>query len=537
MHYPLKKQFEENMMMTSSYPRSLRDSFTVHAPFNQQVQAARMIVDPLLWELREMASRDEKTTCYGSASFISKVRNRSAKNTFILDGKYLGVDQHGIPLAREKELASKVLEYLKTQEVISLERQMGRHPNFNLNCRLYITKRYARIPYMWRNMLFEPNPVKSEPDLTTIFVPEWPERVVFVHPEAGVTFILGTDYMGEIKKSFLRMALYLWKKKGGIGFHAGSKVLRVKKPNGKLEDVGFIMFGLSGTGKTTLTIHDHGLEGEEKVIIRQDDMVMMDETGYCYGTENGFYIKTEGLDTSQKVLYDAATSPNAILENVKVLDDGTVLFDNADLTSNGRGVILREEVAGTDDRIDLDKANRIVFITRRDDIIPPVAKLTAEQAAAYFMLGESIETSAGDPTRAGESKREVGTNPFMIGKESEEGNRLLDILRKNPDIECYLLNTGSVGVGGDKKGKKVTIKVSTTIMTELARGNIKWGYDPDWKYLIPLEVPGIEISEYNPAAYFSPAELKNRVTKLRSERIEWLNKYPGLRDEIIKTIL
>ena len=137
-----------------------------------------------------------------------------------------------------------------------------------------------------------------------------------------------------------------------------------------------------------------------------------------------------GFDQSQRVLYDAATSPNAILENIKVLDDGTVLFDNTELTSNGRGVILRTDVTGTDDRIDLDKADKIIFITRRDDIIPPVAKLNAEQAAAYFMLGESIETSAGDPTRACESKREVGTNPFMIGRESDEGNRLLHILRK-----------------------------------------------------------------------------------------------------------
>ncbi|HEX3012556.1 MAG TPA: phosphoenolpyruvate carboxykinase (ATP), partial [Syntrophomonadaceae bacterium] len=195
MHYPLRQQFEDTSMMTGSYPRILRDTFKVHAPFNKMIQADTMIVDPLLWELREMAGKDEKKTCYGSSSFISKVRNRSAKNTFILDGKYLGVDQRGIPLAREKELANQVLEYLKTTEVISLERQMGRHPNFNLNCRLYITKKYARIPYMWRNMLFEPNPVKPEPDLTTIYVPEWPERVVFVHPEAGVTFILGTDYM------------------------------------------------------------------------------------------------------------------------------------------------------------------------------------------------------------------------------------------------------------------------------------------------------------------------------------------------------
>lgn len=333
------------------------------------------------------------------------------------------------------------------------------------------------------------------------------------------------------------MAMYVWKKKGGIGFHAGSKVLRVRTAKHALENIGFIMVGLSGTGKTTLTIHDHGLKGEEGVIIRQDDVVMMNDNGYCYGTENGFYIKTEGLDQSQKVLYDAATSPSAILENVKVLDNGTVLFDNAELTTNGRGVILRREVAGTDDSIDLEKAHRIIFITRRDDIIPPVARLNAEQAAACFMLGESVETSAGDPARAGQSKREVGTNPFIIGQEAEEGNRLLEILQKNPDMECYLLNTGSVGAGGASPGKKISIQVSAGIMKHLAKGTIKWTYDPNWGYEVPVEVPEISISDYNPASYFTPAEYQERVSRLRRERIRWLAKYRGLKEEIIKAIL
>lgn len=506
-------------------------------PHQQPVQASRMFVNPSLNQLREMARPEEKTTCFGSASFVSRVRNRSAKNTYVVDNGCLGVDQQAISLDKANDIARKVHEYLKARELICLDRQLGLNPAFKLNCRLYITKEYARIPLKWYNMLFEPDLKGAEPDLTSIYIPEWPERVIFVNPEAGVTYILGTDYFGEAKKSFLRMALYDWKRRGGVGFHAGSKILRVRTVKGTLEDVGFIMFGLSGTGKTTLTIHDHGLQGEERVIIRQDDMVMMDHSGCCYGTENGFYIKTEGLDQSQRVLYDAATSPNAILENVKVLDDGTVLFSDSELTSNGRGVILRREVAGTDEKIDLDKAHKIIFITRRDDIIPPVARLNAEQAAAYFMLGESIETSAGDPTKAGQSKREVGTNPFIIGRESEEGGKLLDILRMNPDMECYLLNTGSVGMGGNRPAKKISIKMSTGIMKHIAKGTIKWGYDPDWGYQVPLDVPEMDIAEYNPVNYFSPGDFDERVSKLRRERIRWLAKYRGLREEIIQAIL
>ena len=92
---------------------------------------------------------------------------------------------------------------------------------YSFNCRLYISKKYARIAYMWNNTLFDSkNP--EYPDLVSIYVPEWPERMMFVYPEKGVTFILVSDYFGESKKSFLRMAMYRVKQAGGLGFHAGS---------------------------------------------------------------------------------------------------------------------------------------------------------------------------------------------------------------------------------------------------------------------------------------------------------------------------
>ncbi|MDQ0287629.1 phosphoenolpyruvate carboxykinase (ATP) [Desulfofundulus luciae] len=505
--------------------------------FRRRVVAGREITNPSPETLRTLASHEEQVTVYGSVNYITRVRNRSSKFTYIVeDGVRLGVDQQGISRQRALELVDQVHAYLKRKSVIRLDRQMGTHPDFRLHCRLYITAEYARIPLQWRLMLFEPENPDKEPDLMSIYVPEWPERIIFCHPEAGVTYILGTDYFGECKKSFLRMAMYVVKKRGWLGLHAGSKALRVRDRNGQLKEIGFILFGLSGTGKTTLTMHDHGLTGEEGVVIRQDDVVMMDGRGYCYGTENGFYIKTEGLDESQMVLYRAATAPGAVFENVKVLEDGRILFDDTGLTSNGRGVILRRDVLSTDDRIDLDKAHRLIFITRRNTIIPPVARLTAEQAAAYFMLGESIETSAGDPTRAGQSKREVGTNPFIIGPEEEEGNRLLEILRANPDMECYLLNTGSVGAGPGFPGEKITIAVSTHILREIARDGITWQTDPHWGYQVPLQVPGLDLDRYNPATYYSPEVYRQLVEELRRERRQWLARYRGLKPEIVAAI-
>lgn len=504
---------------------------------DQLVQASRMLRNPDPSTLRKLAEADELTTKWDSPCYISQVRNRSAKATFIVQkGVSLGVQQQGMSADEADALASKVHQYLRENgDLIQIDRTLGTHPSTHMHCRLYISRRFAQIGYMWHQMLFAGEP-DTAPDLVSIYVPEWPERRIFAYPITGITYILGTDYFGEAKKSFLRMAMFRMKQQGGLGLHAGSKLLRARDISGNIRETGFILFGLSGTGKTTLTIHDHGLSGDEGVRIRQDDVVLMDQHGTCYGTERGFYIKTEGLDPSQRVLYKAATTPHAIFENVKVGPNGEVDFNDTSLTANGRAVVLREEVELTDAELDLPKAHKVIFITRRNDIVPPVARLTSEQAAAFFMLGESIETSAGDPTKAGQSKREVGTNPFIVGPESDEGNRFLRILRDNPDMECYLLNTGSVGAGPDSPGQKVSIQVSTTIMREIARGSITWRLDPDWHYEVPLQVPDLDLAALDPTRYYSSEEYDARVEKLRRERLEWLQQFPDLMPEIVEAI-
>ena len=79
---------------------------------------------------------------------------------------------------------------------------------------------------MWHSMLF-PSDSKKEPDFISVYVPDWKERLIFLDVDQGYTYILGTDYPGEAKKSMLRQAMYWIKRRGGLGLHAGSKVLRV----------------------------------------------------------------------------------------------------------------------------------------------------------------------------------------------------------------------------------------------------------------------------------------------------------------------
>ncbi len=484
--------------------------------FQRSIVAEEIIINPTFEELRKMASDKERTTQFGSASYTSSVKSRSAKFTDII------YDQLE---PQQEEILLQVQDHLKTRTLVRLDRQMCSHKDFSLHCRFFVPVEFAQLAFAWGQTLFDcPNP-EGTPDIVVVDIPDWKERRMLVDPKSRVTYLMGSDYIGEVKKANLRMAMWIAKTRGMLGLHAGSKEIFFEK-DGAIHRRGAIFFGLSGTGKTTLTCHHHRLEGKDGVAIRQDDVIMLREDGYCVGTENNFYIKTEGLEKEgQPVLYKATASPRAVLENIWVEEDGTVDFLNYQVTSNGRAVVHRRDMDYTDDSIDLENADIIVFITRRKDVVPPVARLTPQQGAAFFMLGESIETSAGDPSKAGQSLRCVGTNPFIIGPLHQEGNRFLEILSKNPDTQIFLLNTGYVG---GEKGEKITIYDSTEIIKQIALGGISWERDVLWGYEIPTEVEGMDISRIDPRRYYSRVEFLKLTNQLKKERKEWLDKFEGL---------
>jgi len=491
-------------------------------------------------QLREMAKPDELTTEFRSASYITTIRSRSAKFTEIVFE----------PKKEHIETIANVTEYLKDKEMISIDRIMCMKKEYKTNIRLFVTKKFARLAFMWGRMLFEPEPKTRDPrpktkdtrpDFIIIDVPEWPERKILVDPNSFTTFILGSDYCGEIKKAGLRMMMYFHKtKRNGLGLHAGSKVLRVRRIDGKILEKGVLLFGLSATGKTTLTCHHHWLDESEGegVVIRQDDVVLLNKDGSAIGTEDNFYIKTDGLEPdSQPLLFKGATSPNAILENVLVdKKTGKVDFFDSSITSNGRGVVIRKELDFTDNSIDLDKVDMIVFITRRKTIVPPIAKLTSEQAAAFFMLGESVESSAGDPTQAGKPLKVVGTNPFIIGPFEEEGNRFLEILRANPYIECYLLDTGYFGARESAKGVKITVYDSARLLADAARGTLVWKKDPDWGYEVAISAEDVDLGVFDPSVFYDEDEYRRLTKELKDERRAWLRQFNGLDKKIIAAI-
>ncbi len=366
-----------------------------------------------------------------------------------------------------------------------------------------------------------------------------------------MTIALGSDYYGEVKKAFLRMAMWKAKQRGMLGLHAGSKMIRAQRRDGNIQRIGMIIFGLTATGKTTHSCHDHDLDLDgEGVEIVQDDVVMLKKDGSTLGTESGFFIKTDGLTKqTQPLLYHAASQRDAVFENVMVDYRGKAHFQDMTLTGNGRGIIQRtalgDHMSPTINLPSLEQMDKLViaFITRRNTVLPIVSRLTPAQAAGAFMLGESIESTGGDPKRAGESVRVVGTNPFLIGDESKEGNWFYDFLLEWGDkVECYQLNTGGVGEimerlpDGTKETKRevtrVDISEMASIIRGICRGTIDWVPEPYFGTLVPSKVEGVNMGRFNLSQFYDESRIKEMVTDLNEERVKYLSGYGSLNQDV-----
>ena len=497
-------------------------------------------------ELKKQAGQYGTKTEHGSYNFFSTVRNRSADFTVVVpsDIEKLTAERQRIYRNIGKTL-ERVQKYIEKAPFVCVERVMGDNNVFAPKCTLYLSVQrpeHIRLAYMFSQLFFDDK--KSTKDsLKIMYIPEWSEseRQILVFPEEGITYILGTDYFGEIKKGFLRLGMYHAKKHGMIGIHAATKLVSIDTEKGKKKYV-LMFFGNSGTGKTTHSCHDHFLE-EGKIEIAQDDVVFLCKDGSTLGTEKNFYIKTEDLEGAcQRLLYEATLKKDAILDNVMVNHSGVVDLSDYTLTSNGRAVIARNDLAPhiseSINTPDIDKVDgmMILFVTRRNTIIPILSKLSREQGAAAFMLGESIETSAGDPRKAGESIRVVGTNPFMIGDPVFEGNWFHDFINHHNNIECFLVNTGGVGEiterNGEVKVKQKVVRVDVNEMSHfiggLIKGNIKWKKDENFNILIPEKVEHVDLEKFNLEKYYTKEQIRKMAEDLIQERKEYMKKFKGL---------
>jgi phosphoenolpyruvate carboxykinase (ATP) len=513
-------------------------------------------------DLKRTAERYGVRTVYGNYNFVSTVKNRSAWLTVYIGSPKVLQQQIS---QRQKEIlrdtpktVELVHEYVRRAPLVCIERTMGDDSYFNPHCTLYVSvhrKEMIRLAYMVGQTFFPLRSEAPEPELYLLYVPEWQEkdRQILVFPEIGVTYVLGSDYYGEAKKGFLRMAMWAAKQEGMLGVHAGAKIVKGKDDAGNIKRYSMILFGLSATGKTTHACHNHGLleDGEGQEIV-QDDVVFVKPDGSTLGTERGFYLKTGYLDPKvQPIIFRAAISHNTIFENVMIDHLGNVHFDDTTLTENGRAIIQRDDLgADKSEGVNLPPLDEldgmiIFFITRRNTVVPIASKLTLEQAAAAFMLGESVETSAGDPRRAGDSVREVGTNPFIVGDEAFEGNWFYDFLKKHSrKIQCYLLNTGGVGEvreeGESNKILKHAVRVEIPEMAGIIRGIVRnsaeWTREPHFGTFVPRNVNRVKMANFDPSRFYSQEQINAYVDRLKKERVEWLKRFENLNPAILDAI-
>ena len=534
--------------------------------------------------LRIFSEITGQRTKYSGFNWDTRVRSRSARYTVIVGGdevtqKYLLPEQEqtlaemDVNLVRVFGGSVDGKEYRGHVNVLPIDyvhRVMGsgKDPNFTFNCNFLVSTKnpmYHHIGYMWGKMLREVDPVEGAPNLYILMVPDVNTGNFgrfYAFPEIGVTVGLGSDYMGEVKKGFLRMAMYLAKKNGILGVHAASKVIKAEDvQDEKIRTYGVLIFGLSGTGKTTNVGHTHYLDREgEASLLAQDDFVgLRMNDGRVLGTEQALFLKTD-LDDDDLLLKPATRSADFTSQNLYVDARGNIGYLEEDLCANGRGILPRSSLPKNRiyDSIDLpplsDLDGLLIFLnTRRNTVVPILQELPSpEQAAGYFMLGESIETAASDPTKIGQSVREVGTNPFIVGDKGEEGNMLYEFVKTYEDkIRCFVMNTGGVGelTNPEEPGKIIKQPVrpwknGIGYMTRAVfRNTARWADSPD--YGTKVLVGGVtdehgnhyDMDGFDLKRVYDSDETRNKmITDLNKERIEYLERFTFLDGKIISTM-
>jgi phosphoenolpyruvate carboxykinase (ATP) len=412
---------------------------------------------------------------------------------------------------------------------------IGNVEGFQTPARLTIERANANIAGMQEKLYYPRD--GGEPELQLFYTPNlaapgYPDdRIIAVDLENRVTRVLNSDYFGESKKGGLRMWNAIVYGRSGLGLHAGCKV--IPTPNGEKT---FLIIGLSGTGKTTTTFTR---QNDSKPV--QDDFIALMPGGKVYGTENGCFAKTYALSPEyEPTIYAAVTSPGSYLENVSQRDGELDFFDES-FTANGRAVFSMAKLGWYKDPRDVGKVESLLILNRNNNIIPAVARLPREAAAAYFMLGETQGTSAGGKDEAGKALRVPGTNPFFPLPHAFQGNRFLELLQTAP-MDIYLMNTGWVGGGeDDESAKKIKIPVSSAVVKAIADGTITWETDPDFGYEIATSVPGIDDEELlRPRLLYDRQgrsdEYAQTVARLKEKRVAFLKGFPGLDPSIVAAI-
>ena len=327
--------------------------------------------------------------------------------------------------------------------------------------------------------LLEPDPkefgVRSSTIIATCF-------------DLKMTIITGTLYAGEIKKSMFCVLNYLLPEKGILPMHSGASRLQDLETS--------IFFGLSGTGKTTLST-DRGTK------LIGDDEHGLTEQG-IFNFEGGCYAKTYQLSASgEPGIFKAAATFGALLENVVLTPDtGEPDYFDDSLSENGRCSYPLDFIEDIE-KSSCGKIPRHVFFLCADafGILPPLAALSKKQALFYFVLGYTAKVAG---TEVGVSVPEATFSPcfgapFMLRHPSVYAKILGSFLDKH-DIRVWLVNTGWTG-GPCGVGQRFPLNVTREIVRAVQANKlnrVKTFKDPLFEFDVPESIPNVPTTFLNP---------------------------------------
>ncbi|MBW2457345.1 MAG: phosphoenolpyruvate carboxykinase (ATP), partial [Deltaproteobacteria bacterium] len=390
-------------------------------------------------------------------------------------------------------LRTRMMAYLQGNELFVQDTYCGNHPKYRLKVR--VTNETAWHNLFVRNM-FVRVPLEKladfKPEFTIIHAPSFMalpdedgvERETFVamNLEKMEVLIGGTAYAGEQKKSAFTVLNYLLPLQDVLSMHASANV---SKTDGKST----VFFGLSGTGKTTLsTDPDRLLVGD-------------DEIGWCedgiFNFEGGCYAKVIRLSAeSEPQIHECTRKFGTILENV-MYDAWTrrVDLDDSTLTQNTRASYPVTHIPGALREGRAGHPNNIIMLTcDAFGVMPPIAKLTPEQAMYHFMSGYTAKV-AGTEKGVTEPMATFSAcfgQPFMMLHPYEYAKLLAERM-KDHKTDCWLINTGWSG-GPYGTGERMPIKYSRAVVHGALSGKLRdrpTRTDPFFGFEVPTECEGV----------------------------------------------
>ncbi|TPH15257.1 phosphoenolpyruvate carboxykinase (ATP) [Litorilituus lipolyticus] len=395
------------------------------------------------------------------------------------------------PMSEETwgELKALVTTQLSGKRLFVVDTYCGACENTRLKVR-FITE-VAWQAHFVKNMFIRPSDEELktyEPDFVVMngaktTNPNWEaqglnsENFVAFNLTEKIQLIGGTWYGGEMKKGMFSMMNYLLPLQGIASMHCSANV-------GKEGDVA-VFFGLSGTGKTTLST-------DPKRELIGDDEHGWDDTG-VFNFEGGCYAKTIKLSKENEPDIYNAIRRDALLENVTVAEDGTIDFDDNSRTENTRvsypihhidNIVKPVSRAG--------HAKKVIFLTADAfGVLPPVAKLTPEQTEYYFLSGFTAKLAGTE--RGITEPTPTFSSCFGAAFLSLHPTQYAEVLHKRMEAagaEAYLVNTGWNGTG-----KRISIKATRAIIDSILDGSIddaETTVIPMFNLEVPNTVAGVE---------------------------------------------